>query len=71
MSPYATPIIVVPRKGKPVAPLVETKRLVIGYRELDKQIPNIQTTQAKSKGSLVLIETAKTDPIQSKLRGTK
>ena len=29
MNQYATPIIVVPRKSKPGAPLVETKRLVI------------------------------------------
>ena len=36
MSAYATPIIVVPRKNKPVAPLAETKRLVIDYWELNK-----------------------------------
>ena len=65
MSPYATPNIVVPRKCKSEAPLAETKRLVIDYRELNKQIPKVQTTQVKSKGSLVLIETAKLDHIWS------
>ena len=59
MSPYATPIIVVPRKSKPGSPLPETKRLVIDYHKLNKQIPKVQTTQAKSKGSLVRIDTAK------------
>ena len=52
MSPYAVPIIVIPRKSKPVAPLAKTKRLVIDYSELIKQIPKGQTTQAKSKGHL-------------------
>ena len=47
MSPYAAPIIVVLRKSKPGIPLTETKRLVIDYREMNKQIPKVQTTQAK------------------------
>ena len=66
MSPYATPFIVVPRRSKPGAPLVGTKRLVIDYCELNKQIPKVQTNQVKSNGSLVLIETAKIDHIWSK-----
>ena len=44
MSPFAAPVIIVPRKSKPGAPLAETKRLVIDYRELNKQIPKVQTT---------------------------
>ena len=71
MSPYAAPIIVVPRKSKPGAPLAETKRLVIDYWELKKQIPKVQTTRSKSKSSPALIETAKIDHIWSKLTGTK
>ena len=55
-SPYAVPIIVVPRKSKPGAPLAETKRLVIDYQELNKQIPRVQMTQAKSKGTLALMK---------------
>ena len=38
MSPYDTPVIVVPRKWKPGIVLAETKWLVIDYRELNKQI---------------------------------
>ena len=68
MSPYTTPIIAVPRKNKPGAPLSETQRLVI---DLNKQIFKVQTTQVKSKGSLALMETAKIDHIWLKLKGTK
>ena len=57
-SSYVTPITVVPRKSKPGAPLEKTKRLVMDYHNLNKQIPKVKTTQAKSKGSLALIETA-------------
>ena len=71
MSPYTTSIIVVPRHSKPWAPLAEPKRLVIEYHELNKQIPKVQATQAKLKGSIVLIETAKIDHIWSKLKGAK
>ena len=42
MSAYATPIIVVPRKSKLGVPLAETKRLVIDYQELNKQIPKVR-----------------------------
>ena len=52
MSPSATPIIVVPRKSKPSAPLAETKRVVIDYQELNEKIPKVQTIQVKSKGTL-------------------
>ena len=57
MSPYAIPIIVVPRKSKSGAPIAETKRLVIDYWELNKQIHRVQMTWAKSKCSLPLNET--------------
>ena len=53
------PIIVVLRKCKPEAALAETKRLVIDDHEFNNPIPKVQTTQAKSKCSLALIETAK------------
>ena len=51
--------------------MAETKRIAIDYRELNKQILKVQTTQAKLKGSLALIETAKIDYIWSKLKGAK
>ena len=63
MSPYAAPVIVVPRKSKPGAPLAQTKRFVIDYPELNKWIPKVKVTQAKLKGSLALIKTAKIEHI--------
>ena len=71
MSPYATSVIVVPRKCKQSAPLAETKRLVIDYPELNKQIPKVQMTQAKLNGSLALLKMAKIDHIWSRLKGAK
>ena len=70
MGPYTAPVTVVPRKSKPGALQVETKRLVVDYRVLDQQIPRVQTAQAKSKGSLTLIKT-EIDHIWSELKGAK
>ena len=41
MSSYVASIIVVPRKSKPGVPLAETKRLIIDYQELNKQISTV------------------------------
>ena len=71
LSPYAALVIIVPCKAPPGSSLTESKRLVIDYCELNKQLPKVQTAQAKSKGSITLIETAKTDNIWDKLRGAK
>ena len=71
LSPYAAPIIVVPHKAPPGSSLTKTKRLVIDYCEFNKQLSKVQTAQAKSKGSIALIETAKIDHTGAKLKGTK
>ena len=69
LSPYAAPILVVPNKAPPGSSLTETKRLVIDDHELNKQLHEVQTVQAMSKGSIVLIETAKIDHIWVKPKG--
>ena len=66
ISLYAATIIVVPCKALPGSSLTKTKRLVIDYCELNKQHSKVQTAQAKSKGSIALIETAKIDHIWDK-----
>ena len=71
LSPYAALIIVVPCKAPPGSFLTETKRLVFDYHELNKQLPKVQTAQAKFKGSIALIETAKIDHSWTKLKGAK
>ena len=43
LSPYASPVIVVPHKAPPDSSLTETKRLVIDYCELNKLLPKVQT----------------------------
>ena len=40
LSPCAAPIIMVPHKAPPGSSLTKTKRLVIDYCELNKQLPN-------------------------------
>ena len=47
LSPYAAPIIFVPHKAPPGSSLTEANRLVIDYCELNKQLPKVQTVQAK------------------------
>ena len=71
LSPYAVPIIVVPCEAQPGSSLTETKSLVIDYHELNKQLPKVQTAQAKSKSNIALIETDKIDHIWARLKGAK
>ena len=71
MSSYAAPIIVVPRKHKPGAPLKEMERLVIDYQELNKQLPWVQTVQTKSKGMLALIPIPKMEHLLTRIKGAK
>ena len=59
VSPYATPIIVLPIKDKPGAPLAETKRLAIDYHELNIQITKVKTTQTKLSSYLGKIKRCK------------
>ena len=52
LSPYAAPIMVVPCKAPAGSSLTETKRLVIDYQELNKQLPKVQTMTGNSSPSL-------------------
>ena len=63
LSPYAAPIMVVLCKVPTGSSLTETKRLVIDYPEINKQLPKVQMVQAKAKGTIALIEMAKIDYI--------
>ena len=49
----------------------ETKRLVIDYWELNKQLPQVQTVQTKSKGMMELIPTCKMEHLLSRIKGAK
>ena len=71
VSSYVAPIIIVPRKHKPGAPLKETKGLVIDYWEFNKQLPQVQTVQTKPKGMLALIPTPKMEHLLARIKDAK
>ena len=68
LSPYAVPIISIHYS---IISVTKITRLAIDYHELSKQLPEVQTAQAKSKGSIVLVETAKIGHIWAKLKGAR
>ena len=72
ISPYASPCLVVSKKSSdPNAELSDQKRLVIDYHALNNQAPQVQTTQAKSKGAIALVHTPNIEQMWSKLRKAK
>ena len=72
ISPYASPCLVVSKKSTdPNAELSDQKRLVIDYRALNSQAPQVQTAQAKSKGALALVHTPNIEQVWSKLKNAK
>ena len=72
ISPYTSPVLVVNKKSPdPSAELSDTRWLVIDYRALNRLAPTVQTTQAKSKGALVLVHTPNINQIWAKLKNAK
>ena len=63
--------MVVPHKAPVGSLLTGTKRLVINYQKLNKQLTKVQTVQAKVKGTVMLTETAKIEHIWAKLKGAQ
>ena len=61
--------MVVPCKSPVWSSLTDTKRLAINCWELHKHLPKVQMVQAKAKGTITLIKTAKIDHIWAKLKG--
>ena len=49
-SPYASPIVVVPKKAPSGAPENEQKQLVIDYQKLNQQLPFVQKADSNDKG---------------------
>ena len=72
ISPYASHCLVVSKKSSdPNAELSDQKRLVIDYCALNNQAPQVQTTQAKSKGVIALVHTPNIEQMWSKPRKAK
>ena len=68
MSPWASPIVVVPKKSQPGEP--HKKRLCIDFRKINDLQQKV-ITEGKSKGCLSLIPLPKIDEMYAKLKGAK
>ena len=68
MSPWASPIVVVPKRSQPGEP--PKKRLCIDFRKINN-LQQTVITEGKSKGCLSLIPLPKIDEMYAKLKGAK
>ena len=68
MSPWASPIVIVPKKSQPGEP--HKKRLCINFRKINDLQQKV-ITEGKSKGCLSLIPLPKIDKMYAKLKGAK
>ena len=68
MSPWASPIVVVPKKSQHGEPL--KKRLCIDFRKINN-LQQAVITEGKSKGCLSLVPLPKIDEMYAKLKGAK
>ena len=68
MSPWASPIVVVPKKSQPGEP--HKKRLCINFRKINDLQQKV-IMEGKSKGCLSLIPLPKIDEMYVKLKGAK
>ena len=68
MSPWASPVVVVPKKSQPGEP--PKKRLCIDFRKINDLQQKV-ITEGKSKGCLLLIPLPKIDEMYAKLKGAK
>ena len=68
VSPWASPIVIVPKKMEPGEPL--RRRLCVDYRALNNLLPTVQKVGSKAKGVLNLVPLPKIDEIYAKLKGS-
>ena len=68
MSPWASPIVIVPKKSQPGEP--PKKKLCIDFRKINDLQQKV-ITEGKSKGCLSLILLPKIDEMYAKLKGAK
>ena len=68
MSPWASPIVILPKKSQPGEP--PKKRLCIDFRKINDLQQKV-ITEGKSKGCLSLIPLPKIDEMYTKLKGAK
>ena len=69
ISPWASPIVVVPKKTEPGEP--PRRRLCVDYRVINSLLPKEQNAHSKAKGVFTLVPLPQIDHIYARLRGSK
>ena len=61
MSPWASPIVIVPKKMEPGEP--PRRRMCVDYRMLNSLLPPVNKAHSKAKGIVTLVPLPKIDEI--------
>ena len=69
MSPWASPIVIVPKKSEPGEP--PRRRMCVDYRILNSLLPPVNKAHSKAKGIVTLVPLPKIDEIYAQLQGSK
>ena len=69
LSRYASPVVVVPKKAPPDAPIEDKHRMAIDYRRLNNQMPFVKSVDSHKKGAVSLIPLPKIDQLFARLNG--
>ena len=66
VSPWASPIVVVPKRTAPGEP--PKRRLCMDYRAINSLLPPVKKAFSKAKGILTLVTLPKIDEINARLK---